>query len=214
MRGGKGTLVAVRMIVLSDREAQGEALRTQLGRLGYLVDVRTSLRDARDLVADRPTVVLLDLPLDEVGVGPIFAAVRRQLPAAPVVAVTRDRSPVTAVALLRAGASDVLSPPFYDAHLHSVAIRAEGTARLLFEATRLRARLGHEDEDEDGVDGPFRDPDTGRLLPMSEIRDRAFAMALEECDGNAARAARLLGVGRATLYRHVKTPRPEPEATT
>ena len=58
--------------------------------------------------------------------------------------------------------------------------------------------------DGDGRTG-FHDPETGRLLPLRRIEELAFEMALEENDGNTTRAAKALGVARATLYRRLKS---------
>ena len=51
----------------------------------------------------------------------------------------------------------------------------------------------------------FHDPQTGELLPLRQIEELAFHLALEEHDGNTTRAAKALGVARATLYRRLKT---------
>ncbi|MDF1701932.1 MAG: sigma-54 dependent transcriptional regulator [Planctomycetota bacterium] len=51
----------------------------------------------------------------------------------------------------------------------------------------------------------FHDPETGKLLPLRQIEELAFHMALEENDGNTTRAAKALGVARATLYRRLKS---------
>ena len=53
----------------------------------------------------------------------------------------------------------------------------------------------------------FHDPETGELLPLREIEERAFRIALEEHGGNTTRAAKALGVARATFYRRLKTKR-------
>ncbi|MDJ0521470.1 MAG: sigma-54 dependent transcriptional regulator [Planctomycetota bacterium] len=50
----------------------------------------------------------------------------------------------------------------------------------------------------------LHDPTTGQLLPLRQIEELAFAMALEESGGNTTRAAKTLGVARATLYRRLK----------
>jgi len=59
------------------------------------------------------------------------------------------------------------------------------------------------------LQGPsmFHDPDTGDLLPLRKIEDLAFHLALKESGGNATRAAKALGVARATLYRRMKSKR-------
>ena len=63
------------------------------------------------------------------------------------------------------------------------------------------------DAGEDTRSGPsiFHDPKTGRLLPLRQIEELAFRLALEENDGNTTQAAKALGVARATLYRRLKS---------
>lgn len=49
---------------------------------------------------------------------------------------------------------------------------------------------------------PTKIPKTRKSL--DELRDAEIARVLEECDGNVTKAAKSLGVGRATLYRKLK----------
>jgi hypothetical protein len=43
------------------------------------------------------------------------------------------------------------------------------------------------------------------ILPLDEVKRRAVCDALDKCGGNRLRAARLLGIGKTTLYRMAKT---------
>lgn len=43
-----------------------------------------------------------------------------------------------------------------------------------------------------------------RALPSGKLDDMKIVAALERCGGNKAKAAKMLGVGRATLYRYLK----------
>jgi two-component system response regulator HydG len=47
-------------------------------------------------------------------------------------------------------------------------------------------------------------PDTNELVPLAEIERRAVINALRETKGDKAAAARLLGIGKTTLYRKLK----------
>jgi DNA-binding NtrC family response regulator len=58
-----------------------------------------------------------------------------------------------------------------------------------------------------GTPSLFHDPETGQLLPLRKIEERAFRLALEEHGGNTTRAAKALGVARATFYRRLKSKR-------
>ena len=45
----------------------------------------------------------------------------------------------------------------------------------------------------------------GIILPLREVRGRAIVDALDRCGGNYPFAARLLGMGRSTVYRVART---------
>jgi DNA-binding NtrC family response regulator len=41
----------------------------------------------------------------------------------------------------------------------------------------------------------------GVILPLEEVKRRVICDALDKCDGNYLLAARLLGIGKTTVYR-------------
>jgi len=45
----------------------------------------------------------------------------------------------------------------------------------------------------------------GIILPLSEVKRQAIVDALDRCGGNYGLAARLLGIGRSTVYRIART---------
>jgi DNA-binding NtrC family response regulator len=45
--------------------------------------------------------------------------------------------------------------------------------------------------------------DPSELLPLEEIERRYIARVIKACGGNKSKAARVLGIGRKTLYRHL-----------
>jgi DNA-binding NtrC family response regulator len=49
--------------------------------------------------------------------------------------------------------------------------------------------------------------DAWRPLPLDEIRKDHIKRVLEMCNGNRVRAAQMLGIGRTSLYRHLKRER-------
>jgi len=51
---------------------------------------------------------------------------------------------------------------------------------------------------------PDHVPETPELIPLSEIERRALVNAVRETGGNKVAAARLLGIGKTTLYRKLK----------
>jgi DNA-binding NtrC family response regulator len=51
-------------------------------------------------------------------------------------------------------------------------------------------------------------PDIDSLLPMQEVQAAYLQLAIDVSEGNVSKAARALGVGRATLYRRLKDDAP------
>jgi DNA-binding NtrC family response regulator len=50
----------------------------------------------------------------------------------------------------------------------------------------------------------------GIILPLDEVKRRAICEALDKCGGNYLLAARLLGIGRTTVYRMARLYNYEP----
>jgi hypothetical protein len=46
---------------------------------------------------------------------------------------------------------------------------------------------------------------SGAILPLHEVRHRAVTDAIDKCGGNYMLAAKMLGIGRTTIYRWVHT---------
>jgi len=44
----------------------------------------------------------------------------------------------------------------------------------------------------------------GAIIPWEEVKRRVIVAALDKCAGNYLLAARLLGIGRTTIYRMVR----------
>jgi DNA-binding NtrC family response regulator len=55
-----------------------------------------------------------------------------------------------------------------------------------------------------GVTRPASLSDTWQPLPLDEVERIHVQRVLEMCDGNQVRAAAILGIGRTSLYRHLK----------
>jgi two-component system response regulator HydG len=52
--------------------------------------------------------------------------------------------------------------------------------------------------------------DPSELMPLEEVERRYIARVIEACGGNKSKAARILGIGRKTLYRHLDNQIPPP----
>jgi DNA-binding NtrC family response regulator len=67
--------------------------------------------------------------------------------------------------------------------------------RLAETVTKLRTELTARDHGEGNV-----------VVPLRELEHRAIARALQATEGSVTKAAKLLGIGRATLYRRLASP--------
>ena len=47
----------------------------------------------------------------------------------------------------------------------------------------------------------WNDPGAGELLPLAEVERRYVLRVLEQAGGNKVKAAKILGINRATVYR-------------
>ena len=51
----------------------------------------------------------------------------------------------------------------------------------------------------------YQEPSEEDIIPLRELERRAIQRALRATHGSVGRAAKLLGIGRATLYRRIAT---------
>jgi two-component system response regulator HydG len=56
-------------------------------------------------------------------------------------------------------------------------------------------------------------PHNDELLPLEELERRAILRALREAGGDKLAAARILGIGKTTLYRKLKQYEAEAQAS-
>jgi DNA-binding NtrC family response regulator len=56
-----------------------------------------------------------------------------------------------------------------------------------------------------GNGGRYQEPSEEDIVPLRELERRAIQRALRATHGSVGRAAKLLGIGRATLYRRIAT---------
>jgi DNA-binding NtrC family response regulator len=185
-----------------------------LGRI--LAPARHAIATASDgagldalLAEPRLAVVLLDLFIDGTPGPERIDAVRRARPDVRVVAMTGRPSVESAVACMRAGAFDYLAKPFTDpgrvrAMVAAAAGRSSDDPDVLRPATGSRALVRTAGPGADWLRLPLRgEPPIATTVPLSlEAYERlALERALRESSGDAADAARRLGIGRSTFYR-------------
>jgi DNA-binding NtrC family response regulator len=154
-------------------------------------------------------VVLLDLFMGEAGGLDALARIRSQRPDVEVVVMTGRASVDSAVLCMRAGAFDYLSKPFSDIDRVRDAVNVARACAVMGETTQPPGRVCTPASHDPASRGDWtRVPLGGEstpspAVPLSlEAYERlALERALHEAAGDAAEAARRLGIGRSTYYR-------------
>jgi two-component system, response regulator RegA len=164
-----------RRLLLADEDVSS---RTRLGRAlegwGFEPEIRACVAEAVASVAARaPAFAIIDLRLKDGSGLEVVKAIRRARADARIVILTAFGSIATAVAAVKAGASDYLTKP----------MDPDDVARVLL-------------SDEDG---PLTPPD----FPMSadRVRWEHIQRVFELCGRNVSETARRLGMHRRTLQR-------------
>ncbi len=120
-------------------------------------------------------IVCLDLGLGDTSGLVVLERLRREAPHVSVVVTTGDTSLDTAVRAMKMGACDYVTKPM--------------------DTERLLAAL-------DTAKALSREPE---IVPLEKLERTAIERALRTTGGHVAKAAKLLGLGRATLYRRLTT---------
>jgi len=130
-------------------------------------------------------VVLVSCLLREMDCFAFLDAALQIDPGTNVIIVNGHSTPDSAAEAMKRGARDYLKKPLDRAHLH----------RTLREIT-AQLRTGA---------APTATAASGwEPLPLDEVRRRHILRVLKYCRGNRVRAARILGIGRTSLYRFLK----------
>jgi DNA-binding NtrC family response regulator len=115
-------------------------------------------------------------------------------PGLPIAVLVGRDAPGSAAAAMHRAAFDYLTWPIDPHRLRVILAHAFERHRLLERIRRLEVLAAPAGFDE--VDGTLR--------AIDRMEKRAILDALRRADGNVRQAARLLGLGQATVYRKVK----------
>jgi DNA-binding NtrC family response regulator len=197
------------VLVVADDPKVCSLVAEELGTRGVTVAVGAPGSGALgDLVANDVDVIVVDVDRDGLTLCRHVAA---SAPDVPVLALTASGNLDSAIAVIRAGAYDVVTKPPEPAALALAVQRAAEQRRLRQEVTRLRRET-------EGA------PETSGARQKSQPQDHAWIPSLAEAErlhilrvlrlakGSRRDAAMLLGIDRKTLYRKLRDFEPPEES--
>ncbi len=193
----------IRILVVDDEASARSGLEKLLRQSGYVVDTAKDGKDALAVVAEHPPeVVVTDLKMPEMDGMALLAKLRETDRDLPVIVATAFGDVSSAVAAMRAGASDYLTKPI-DIEALLVAIeRARERRAMRVEAENLRRQL--RERDAEGLQG---------LIGASPAMQKVYRTARQVA---ASRATVLItgesGTGKGELARAIHSLSPRAKA--
>ena len=129
---------------------------------------------------------------------PLLRQLLELRPLMTVVALTPGRDPQLASEAMREGAYEHLVKPLEPDRLVHALVRAVERHDLSLRLRVLEQRLGGSGANDATATGV-----EGGIIPLPELERREIQRALKATNGSVNKAAKLLGLSRATLYRRL-----------
>jgi DNA-binding NtrC family response regulator len=188
-----------------------EACREAAQSLGYLGRATDSTDQAFWLVeSENIDVVFLAACGDFISV---IQRLKEKRPAIEVIAMTNSGTLRFAVDVMKAGAYDVIAKPFGLAEVKRLLqdvgshLRTKTESRLECEKHRSARGFGNMIGLPDAVTQANKTCANERrnaVMPIAELEREAILGAIAQLNGDKLTAAKLLGIGKTTLYRKLK----------
>ena len=162
-------------------------IRDSLGRAGFPAVGTVNFQEALEKVRlGSCRVILADCKLPGMEGLPYLEKVLHQDPGVHVILMSVAHSVDSAIEAIKRGAYDYVCKPL-------------DYRRLLKTLDDLAERLRKLQNSAITLNGDWRP------MPLNELRSMHIQRVLETCNGNRVRAARMLGIGRTSLYRFLKS---------
>jgi DNA-binding NtrC family response regulator len=202
-QGQQPVLVA---LVISDSEARSQA-RALIEAAGHrVVEYATGAAGVQGNGC-QPALYLVDIDLPDMSGAEVVRQLKARDADLPVVVSVAGGSLAVAAEALRAGAYDYVTKP-WDGELLGHAVRRAAERReLIGNVRQLESRVRDLPSDQDEVPRS-----ASRVVPLRDLERHAIEGALKATNGSVGKAAKLLGIGRATLYRRLASLDLEPRS--
>lgn len=199
------------VLVVDDDIAMREMVMSLLDDVGHEAFEASNKNQALDCLARQPyDAILSDVRMPGGSGIDLLEAVREEHEGTPVILMTGFGSIQSAVEAMRAGAFDFVTKPFkrevllstlgraFEKHdeIHAIENRRRN-ADPAAPSSALPLRVASEDD----VSTSFLDQAIEENMSLSALSDLYTTRVLQHTGGNKARAAKILGINRRTLYR-------------
>jgi DNA-binding NtrC family response regulator len=173
--------------VVDGDPAQMAYIRDSLGRAGFPAVGTVSFQEALEKIRlGSCRVILADCKLPGMDGLAFLEKVLHQDPGVHVILMSAAHSVDSAIDAIKHGAYDYVCKPLdYRRLTKALDDLAEKLRKLQNSAITLNGDW--------------------RPMPLNELRSMHIQRVLETCHGNRVRAARMLGIGRTSLYRFLKS---------
>jgi DNA-binding NtrC family response regulator len=188
------TLVA---LVVADAARRAEARSILLDAGHRVVEYATGATGVQGN-GHQPSLYLVDLDLPDLRGIDVVRQLQARDADLPIVVGVGQGELAAAAEALQAGAYDYVTKP-WDRQLVLHAVRRAAERRELVDSVR---RLQAESRERDSA-SDAEPVSAGRVLPLRDLERHAIEGALKVTNGSVGKAAKLLGIGRATLYRRL-----------
>jgi DNA-binding NtrC family response regulator len=195
-----------RVLVADDERDVVEAVRLLLAAHDLAVTPASSPAEAIAAARVQPLdAALIDLNYEKGRTNgdqglELISALRRAVPALPVVVMTAWSSIELALEAMRRGARDFIEKPWNDSRLVAL-------MRSQAELGRALRRVGELETEVRTLKGTGADGQpngTFTSMRLLEVEGHLVRQAMERHQGNVSRAARTLGLSRSALYRRLE----------
>lgn len=186
----------IQFLIVDQKQEIRELCASVGQRLGLrCVQVDTAEAALQAVEIDPPEMVLADLTGKMSGLE-LLSEIKRCWPRSVVALMSADGNVEIAVDAMRLGAHDFILKPL---QLKKVSLVLKDMAEKVFSLRRERV-AGDGQTDKMGLVSPLPVPCTD----LEELERLTVRRVFEFVDGDKAKAQKLLGISRATLYRKIK----------
>jgi DNA-binding NtrC family response regulator len=209
----QGVMGMKRILIIDDRPTDRQAIRIPLEKAGYKTSEASNGREAiKSIESNTFDLIILDVILPDTHGLKLLMSIRDFKPNVPVIVLTAYEDSLEAFRFGELGAFYYLTKPFLRKALIELVVEAlekKGRKKVLHDRQEASSARILKKDSSSHLPGTVKSTSVkemaAQMIPYREVakkqRQRLINDALKASDGNKTKAAGLLGMSRATLYR-------------